>query len=47
MEGVLELLEVVYSDKLKGGVTPSICELKNKSNLATFPKESSMMIDKL
>ena len=40
MECLLELLEMVYIDELKGGVTPLI---KNKGNLATF----SLAIGKL
>ena len=28
MEGVLELLEMVYTDEIKGGMTPLIRELK-------------------
>ena len=55
MERVLELIIMVYTDDLKGGMTHSIYELsirvriEYKSNLTTFSQEFpyNMTIDKL
>jgi len=42
MEQVLELLVIVYTDDLKGGMTRPICELNLRvASLVTFSREFS------